>query len=1216
VPKRNRTRRILLWTGLFLALLIGGTYLVFNVTGLSRSLVRDALSRLISGAFHLDDASVDPFGGTVRLRNFELSEKDIDGKQGRKVLKAPEVVVGVSMNPLGNAGQVHSVVIANPELDLYVGDQKPVDLDALVNISGQPTGPDSATVPALEIQNMTVRLHVPSKRDRFITLTGINLSVRPQADNPQRVSLIGQCRNPFGGEITIEGTGDAEKEQLRALVTSDEFRLDPKQLGQFGTDVVEFVEKHEIGGFLKPVLWLNYPNAKNQLEIGVRSAFRRLSVKPPTFRYKLDELAGTASWEPAEGGTLKLAVAKSAGTELESIEGDIKLDHLDATVGVHLGLSVKGVLVSPKLEHALEGLPDALRIYRGLRPKNGRADLQLFLNSPKARALEEGKTPHVQIDLRLHGVDLDFVGFEPTTLEDRRAQFPYPLTKANGHLRIQDEFVKIHGVDAIGVHGGTVHCEGELNLVKGDKHVDLAIKAKDIPFGKAIRDALAAGVPGGEKIYDDFSPTGTADVTVYVRQKPDDPSSRLETLIYPRGSSLSWRGFPYRIDQVTGNIRVSGDDLQFDLAGLRHPRLGITARGRFRLSDDPDRASSQMLLKATRVPLDENLRRGLRVLKPTFDKQWKLFQPSGMTDIELITWQAPGDRQMSFDLRTDLHDVQARYEDFPIDLSNVRGPVVVHSTGLETKAEILGLTARGAGGNLLITGKLVFGTKSGLDSDALATDLSIVGRDVRLDNKQLIDVLIAKQYMTERVWKLAKASGTVDVIQRIKRKVRDPEGVFQKELILDLREVESRADILPDRLSQLSGRVTIDSERRIHLENVRAKIGEAPLTCRTGQIYQQDGDVFVELNLDAKNYPVDQRLANLLQGKVKAAYLARKPHGYASFTNFGVQMKIPREPPPGFNGLGLELWLQPGSVFRAEELSFESGVRITDLEGRAVIESGYVGPERAEVRGHLNDVSFLAIGQHFSEASGSFYSTHELMSFGSDARVLVHGGVVRGLDVTDPKSDNGTPPPVLVYHFDESGRLETNFSFDDLRLKSMLANLDSTTGYSGSVNGRVRLTVDISDPTTLETQMHIGIRDGNLGAVPIFRSIYSLLRKSKRPKFRAAEVDLRGKDGLVTIDRLKIESSILKLEGKGTLTYDGYVDLSIDFPDLFPEAKDWFILPVIVRWVTNSTVKYDIYGYVGNTKTGPRIPLLGGKPERQPLGPLPGRLMPIPPIFR
>lgn len=1242
-----KSRRLLLWTGTFLVLLVAGTLIVCNRVGITRSIVIDALSDLIRGKFRVTDASLDPLEGTVRIHNFELSEGDQGSDQGRRVLKAPEVVVGVSMNPLGNPMEVQTVVVESPVLDLYLGDQRPIDLAALLKLgSGDPIDPEGE-IPALELRSMTVRLHLPSVKERLLLLEGINLFVLPDENEKSRLVLEGRCKNPFGGTIRIQGTGDVENEEFRALVKSNEFELNAERLGAFGDDVAAFADQHEISGIVKPVLWLNYPDDDGNLEIGVRSEFKRLSVRPPAFTYKLEDLIGTASWKPDSGGQLKLLARREPSTEMEGVDAVIKLNHLESTVGLNIMAKVKGILVTSQLEDALAELPDVLRVYRAFAPQNGRADVDVFLHLPSpdekpaaggapedkkggdgSRAGGGGKTgsngslpmaggedpPGVRVDMRLRGVDVNFVGLPPSADGDKLVCFPYPLTGAEGRIWIQDEFVKIEGVDARGSHGGSIHAEGELNLKEGEKRIDLRVDGSGLPLEEPLRDALAQSVTGGGEIFDEFAPQGRANLQFTLRQEPGEPSSRLETLIYPQGASVSWRHFPYRIDKLYGTIRILEDDVSFKLSGGRDPLTTLTARGRFHVPDDPDAGSTEMHVHAKKVPLDTDLRRALATLNPNFGLQWDRFAVSGTTEVDFLAWQAPGLSRMSFDLRADLDDCLARYADFPIDLARISGPVIMHSNGFQTLAEIVGVTAVGGGGRLLMSGKMLFGSPAGNNEDAVAVDLDIAGKGIRLDNQQLIDVLIEKDIMSRAVWDLSKASGTVDVVQRITRKASDETGVFEKELMLDLREVSSRAELLPDTLTSLSGRVRIDKQKQIILEDVTGRVGEADITCLAGKIWRANGDVFIELELSATDYPVDRRLANLLTGKIKEAYLSRNVHGQVSFDGFRILIKVPGQRPPGIDGLGLEASFGK-TRFRAANLSFNAGVPITDLEGVATLTAGFFDPYRAAFDGTLSGISFLTLGQRFTDARGRFHATHEKFVLeNEDLEVGLHGGMLRGIPAAERIS--GAGPPVLVYEFGPRGHLEANIDLSDVRLRSLLRDLVLSHRYYGLLGGKIRLVVDIVDPTTLSMQVNLGIRDANLGNVPVFRTLYGLVKPDKRPSFDSATLDIEGRDGILRVQRLLLKSPIIKIQGSGSISYDGYVNMTIDFPNFFPESRDWMIVPAVVRAITNATVKYDIYGYIGNTRTGPRVPLLQGKPRKQRMGPIPGRLAPLTPVFR
>ncbi len=305
--------------------------------------------------------------------------------------------------------------------------------------------------------------------------------------------------------------------------------------------------------------------------------------------------------------------------------------------------------------------------------------------------------------------------------------------------------------------------------------------------------------------------------------------------------------------------------------------------------------------------------------------------------------------------------------------------------------------------------------------------------------------------------------------------------------------------------------------------------------------------------------------------------------------------------------MGLTAQIQEGLLF-AQDLRFEAGIQVSNITGRLMMTKGLLTPEIADFRGEIRNMGFSAMGQRFENAEASFRLTQDRFEI-PKGRARFHRGWIRG---PIPKLKNEAQQrPFLSYDFSDEGPLATSFSIEDVSLRPILAGLRTQRPYTGRLQGRIDLSVLTTDLSTLKIKANLGISDGNLGDVPVFRSIYSQLKPNKRQEFNAGILDIEGKDKVLRIKRMMLKSPIFKIEGRGQLGYDGYLTLNVDFPDLFPQAKGFFILPEIYRVLATTLLSYDIYGYLGDTKTGARL-FLEKRPKRRTLGPLPGRIAPYP----
>lgn len=1225
-----RVRRILFFTGLFLTILTLGTYIVLTSTGLTRSLVQEALSGFIKGRFSIEDAEMDPLEGRLHIKGLALSE----GKnEGRRVLTVPEVVLDVEVNPFGNLGDVSTVRIEKAELDLYLGEKQALDFGQLLDLEGR--APGAGRIPAVEIHEMRVRLHLPTAQGTVIDLSPIHLSARPDETDEKRQIVRGECPNPLGGTIRIEGFAFPETGAFHLLAKADECEIHEEDWGQYGPEVQAVLEEWQLAGKIEPTVWLNYPDEEDALTGGLKAHARDIQILPPVFAYKLDHLEGDLELGPENNGTVEIE-AQYTGTDIDKLSGQIRIENIAEEDEVRIRIHAKNVLIDEKMRRALDQLPIAERIYRGFGIQGGRADAEIYLHLgiPEGAA-ESSSQPRIQLDLDVHDVPASFEGLPGAQGEAPEIRFPYPLLVEKGRVRVRDGYVRLPKEQPLvcrSPSGALIRLHGEIDASPEDvrQHwMRLSVDGQDLAFDESLRRGLAVlfheedGLADRRTLYDDFQPKGKTDFLLDLARGPDHPDLDWSCEVNPKGSSVTWRGFPFEIQGLAGHLELRPDKIDFRVAGQRRfspDQLGrVEARGSLDLPKKVQGGSptlgelhGDVRIQAKGIQLCDELRQALKVrIDPeVVDEQWEAFSPEGVVDVDFLTWRAPGEQDFEFDLGLDVLNGQARYVKFEADLTHLEGKINVHGTQEHSHLEILGFRGRSLGGEILVHGvaDFVSGMQKG---QGLGMDLSIVGRGIDVD-EDLEEVLVHQGMLERRVWDMARPSGEIDVVQKIHRHLgpSKAEGEeFETETILDLREMGSDAEILPDRLTRASGELRIDTQRVVHLSEVEGYLGDARVACRRGSIRVGEDNTAVSLTLSAQRFPVDERLSHLLAGDLKQSYLDRKLHGEVSFDDLSFTLTLPRVPPED-GSLGLEMWFAERSQFRFHDISMNAGLDITGLEGTAILGESHLGALDTRFQGEFTGIRFTALGQDFSDGRGNWVSTPKSFEIASDGALRVHHGKITGL----PKAQTeGKVLPLMRYEMEPVRSLETHMSLQGISLESMLQPLELAYEYRGDLDGTVEMKTLIDDPTALELQsrLKLGGNKARLGSVPIFRSIYSMVRPERRPVFREAEIQLSSGDKEIQIPHFFVGSPILEVRGRGKVTYDGYLTMEIQFPQLFPEAV---LIPDLVQFLSNAFVQYDIYGYVGNTRTSPRF-LLEGKPAKQSYLPKPGRLAPVPPIF-
>ncbi len=312
-----------------------------------------------------------------------------------------------------------------------------------------------------------------------------------------------------------------------------------------------------------------------------------------------------------------------------------------------------------------------------LRPKEGEAEGQL----------EPSIEWNSEVDLRKTG---DIPGMAAVDAKTREQ-----LTQLFGDAAFQFELaagkVNIKSLVAE-MAGGRVQATGWVIEETGEFSIDFDIRDLDLA-DEAVRTAL--GKEGAE-IYDEFDPRGTVDAIGRVTGSADGEVSwsvdvLLEDVDLAYVGALNEEGkrvgFPYRMREATGRVRIDGDGVTFDDVVGFNRGAEIMIRGNASkgwtggetgfIGFTEDGASVALTVVATNVPVDEQLLDAVR--KSEFADMLEEFEIEGVVDlIELDLIKNPKiERAVKAEMRLTLEGEQFRYLPFPLPLEDVRGKLTM-----------------------------------------------------------------------------------------------------------------------------------------------------------------------------------------------------------------------------------------------------------------------------------------------------------------------------------------------------------------------------------------------------------------------------------------------------------------------------------------------------------------------------------------------------------
>ena len=470
---------------------------------------------------------------------------------------------------------------------------------------------------------------------------------------------------------------------------------------------------------------------------------RNVSLTHYRFPYRLDRTVGTVV---LEGGLLSIHLTGQAGGHPVQVQGGFRTAVAGAAPVGTLEVRGEGMRIDDSLLAAMP--PRSADIIRTLRAAG---TFDFVFRHERGPQLTGG---HVNsLGIRLAQCSLAYAGF------------PYPLSNVSGTIRMEKNIWTIRDVTGSN-DTGVVRCSGTL-VPKGenDGELTLELAGTGVVLERELRDALPSAM---RQIWDDVAPRGNAEFSATVRHRVKARQTDVVLEAQPQGDTVSiepaW--FPYRLEQLRGQLHWKDGRLRFERVRGTHDRTTVAAEGvcRFlpgggwhvsfeRLSADRFRADHGVL-GALPVGLQQAISavnlRGLLSLAGSLDVHSTAGQPTASWDMQLDVEQG------ALDVGTAIEHVHGgirlrgqsdgrtwqTFGDLAVDsamwrgiqLTNVEGPLTMDPAGVRfgaTTAAGTGreaarrVSARVAGGTLLVDGSAAAGDLGGFAVSASLGDADL-----------------------------------------------------------------------------------------------------------------------------------------------------------------------------------------------------------------------------------------------------------------------------------------------------------------------------------------------------------------------------------------------------------------------------------------------------------------------------------------------------------
>ncbi|QOJ03355.1 MAG: AsmA-like C-terminal domain-containing protein [Planctomycetia bacterium] len=295
----------------------------------------------------------------------------------------------------------------------------------------------------------------------------------------------------------------------------------------------------------------------------------------------------------------------------------------------------------------------------------------------------------------------------------------YEISDVCGRLAIEDDLVEIHelvgrrGDAVIRLHGRTAfHPDAP-------PESELTVQA----FGVPLDDALASILPPeGRGAFAQFQPSGRVDVNGTILLRRTEPTALYDLRLTLRDGLICYRDFPYRVEDVTGDVLIQPEGVSILRAQGRHGQAAICVTGDVRRRDDGGFAAD-LSLACESLPLDQDL---YTAFPASLQSVWQALNPSGTVAARthLHCLARDGKLQTHHQTHLTVRESAARLDALPLPLTGLSGEVRIGPQ----RVEILGLTGRLGDGRFRVTGDI------DLSAPRPAGLLSLRATDLKLDD--------------------------------------------------------------------------------------------------------------------------------------------------------------------------------------------------------------------------------------------------------------------------------------------------------------------------------------------------------------------------------------------------------------------------------------------------------------------------------------------------
>lgn len=742
---------------------------------------------------------------------------------------------------------------------------------------------------------------------------------------------------------------------------------------------------------------------------------------------------------------------------------------------------------------------------------------------------------------------------------------PFALYELRGGIVCDNQQVVL--TDLTARNGGTQLKVGGKIIHKGDAHpTELTVALQDLVLEDRVYNCLTGEC---RKFYESLDPSGKIDFRAKLNFNGRDHWD-IESDLDVKGCTLTHAKFPYQVDQVTGTVQQRDDLLDITLRGMAGSRP-VSLRGRVK-RPGPD-AETAFDIRAQDFPIDEKFR---AACPPKVQAAIDTMRAQGTFDGRLVLTRPAGPGQKYTQIVTaQLKNCTSTPKSFPYVVTNVSG--MVEGTGEHwTFRDLRGMHDKAA-----VTASGTLAPNELGEAELTMT----VGTGSAAFDPQL---LAALPEVWQTVWKEFNPTGKLDALARVNWSASRGSSIA-----LDATLVDAGLSMksFPWPLEQVQAQVEL-GQGKLTIKSLKGRHEETRVAMTGWGWFEPGGEWLVHLeDLKVDDLDPDSRFRKALPAKLRGIVDTLDPRHGKLTANGMLEFRGTGQPlDPVTAAWDLE------TIYSGSTLT--TGIDLENVHGRAHLRGTWDG-ERVRGTGaiDLDSVSFR--GYQLTNVRGPVSVDGTRLVLGSED--VVNGGKPAEGPAAAKKAD----------------RLTAKFIDGTLALDGV-ANLEGTTDYHvrmtltsgrlerfaqlylpgrdklmGVMRGWVDLTGRGPRPERLSGRGQLLIEPAALYELPVMVAIFKVLSfvPPDKTAFTSALLDFDVGGSQFQFRRIDLQGDSLSLHGRGTVNFDGHVNL-----DFYSMVGRYQVPIPLVRELIAETSK----GWVAVEVTGTtKMPLAKIRPGVQ-----------------